>query len=59
MSKKTKPTPEQVTTLFLEKIPMQTKADFKAACIKRRMTMREVFLAFMKDFIRIEPGSGR
>jgi len=58
MTKKTKQPAERMTTLFLEKIPVQTKVDFKAACIHQQTTMRQVFLDLMDKFV-CESGTKR
>lgn len=37
--------------LFVESVPQDTKALFKAACAKRQTTMRDALIHFMRDFI--------
>ena len=46
--------PHHKGTLFLEGVPKSTKADFKAACARREVTMRDALLQFMRDYIADE-----
>ena len=38
--------------LLVEGIPHTTKVAFKAACAQQERTMREVLIAFMRDYVR-------
>lgn len=39
-------------TLLVEGIPDKVKSSFKAACAKRKTTMKKAIVKFMKDFTR-------
>jgi len=39
-------------TLFLERIPKDTKAAFKAACAKRQVTMQSALIELMRRFTK-------
>lgn len=39
--------------ILIQNIPSDLKADFKAACAKRRKAMRTVLLNFMKSYSRL------
>ena len=52
MSAKTKNKKKQPeTTMLVEHLPLELKANFKAACAKQKTTIREAVKKLMTDFI--------
>ncbi len=39
------------SVLFVRKMPNQLRADFKAYCAKRKLTMRDAIIGFFQDCV--------
>lgn len=44
--------PHHRGVLFIEGVPESTKCDFKAACAKMEVTMRDAIIDLMREFIK-------
>lgn len=44
---------------FLEGIPPDVKTSFKAACARKKVSMKEAIVAFMRNYSRLAFGSDR